>query len=80
MVVPVVFFANKVNRHEQPGEGTVRGVVYQNKISYTRPKTFQNNVSQDSTIKTIDTCLVQKYEKTGSVPHKKVTRHPRVLD
>jgi len=50
---------HQTSRHEPAEKGTVRGEIYRNEISYTGPNTFQNNVSQDATIKTMDTCLVQ---------------------
>jgi hypothetical protein len=57
-------------RH-QPGEDTVRGMVYRNEVGYTGPKTFQKNALQDPSIKTIDTCLVQT-----NVLHKKGAGRP----
>jgi hypothetical protein len=45
---------HQLSCHEPAGEGTVHGVVYQNEIGYTGPKMFQNNVSQDATIKTFN--------------------------
>jgi hypothetical protein len=66
-VAPVVFhrtasvFLNQLSRHQPTEEGTVRGEDYRNEIGYAGPKTFQNNVSQDAIIKTIDTCLVQTF-------------------
>ena len=43
----------------KPIEGTVRGVVHHKEIGYTEQKTSQNEVSQDTTVENIDTCLIQ---------------------
>jgi hypothetical protein len=54
MLAPLVFHCtplacvnHQLSSHEPAGEGAVRGVVYQNGIGYTGPKTFQYNVSPD---------------------------------
>jgi hypothetical protein len=47
---------------ESPKTSTMRGFIYL-KEGYTETETSQCNVSQDATIKTISTCLVQRVSR-----------------
>jgi hypothetical protein len=39
-------------------EGTMHGLLYENKFGYTAPKIFRNNKTHDATIEVIDICFL----------------------
>jgi len=44
-------------------EGTMHGLLYENKIGYTARKIFRNNKTQNATIEVIDVCFLLTVER-----------------